>query len=145
MKTQLKNKHRNTNCRTMIKCSIVHFHQNYNHSHRTINTVMSYKNVVRHHIEFGRKSLHLLQVDQKRSKIFWSGGPYDLFIERIQWDKLLRTNTMLPKLNDAYYFSHLLLEITVPRHGTVSGIQRPKCVQDKYLPTNFLWYAFIAE
>jgi hypothetical protein len=51
-------------------------------------------------------------------------NPNDIFIERIFKDKDLWERKMVPKLKD-FYFSHMLPELAVPRHGTVSGIRKP--------------------
>lgn len=51
-------------------------------------------------------------------------NPHDMFIQRILKDSNLWKEIMLPKLT-AFYYTHLLPELAVPRHGTVSGIRKP--------------------
>ena len=51
-------------------------------------------------------------------------NPYDIYIERIYKDENLWTHKMVPKLK-SFYFTHILPELAVPRHGTVSGIRKP--------------------
>ena len=51
-------------------------------------------------------------------------SPYDMYIERIKRDVTLWTNKMVPKLK-AFYFSHILPELAVPRYRTVTGIRKP--------------------
>lgn len=51
-------------------------------------------------------------------------NPYDIYVERIYIDETLWRTKMVPKLK-AFYFSHLLPEIAVPRHATISGIRKP--------------------
>ncbi|XP_060568496.1 uncharacterized protein LOC132727107 [Ruditapes philippinarum] len=52
-------------------------------------------------------------------------NPHDMFIQRIYCDTELWRNVMIPKLK-AFYFTHMLPELAVPRHGTLSGIRKPE-------------------
>lgn len=51
--------------------------------------------------------------------------PYDIVIIRLERDINLWVNKMLPKLK-AFYFTHILPELSAPRLGTVTGIRKPK-------------------
>jgi hypothetical protein len=51
-------------------------------------------------------------------------NPYDIYIERIYRDQDLWINKMVPKLK-AFYWTHVLPEIAVPRYRSVSGIRKP--------------------
>ena len=50
-------------------------------------------------------------------------NPYDMYVERIFRDRELWNTQMLPKLK-AFYFTHILPELAVPRYKTVTGIRR---------------------
>ena len=50
-------------------------------------------------------------------------NPYDIYIERVSRDVALWNSKMVPKLK-AFYFSHILPEIAVPRYKTVTGIRK---------------------
>ncbi|KAJ8298756.1 hypothetical protein KUTeg_022816, partial [Tegillarca granosa] len=51
-------------------------------------------------------------------------NPYQLHTERINIDRTLWKNTMLPKLK-AFYFNAILPELAAPRYNTISGIREP--------------------
>ena len=51
-------------------------------------------------------------------------NPYDIFIERIYRDKRLWQEEMEPKLS-AFYFSHILPELSAPRKHSITGIRKP--------------------
>ena len=51
-------------------------------------------------------------------------NPYDLHIQRIYRDQNLWDNVMVPKLR-AFYLTHLLPELAVPRFRTITGIRKP--------------------
>ena len=50
-------------------------------------------------------------------------NPYDLYVERILKDENLWNSKMVPKLK-AFYFTHILPELAVPRYKTVTGIRK---------------------
>ena len=62
-------------------------------------------------------------------------NPHDMVIERIFKDETI-WDEMVLKLT-SFYKSHLLPELAVPRHGTITGIRKPNipwvCIHSKII------------